>query len=69
MQSRFVRVRSYSYFLMCFVLLALCIDLTVGLLETKHHMATEDRKLKVKFTLEQATKTQRGCRGIALLIL
>jgi hypothetical protein len=26
-------------------------------------------KVKVKFTLEQATKAQRGCRGIALLIL
>jgi hypothetical protein len=24
-------------------------------------------KVKVKFTLEQATKTQRGSRGIALL--
>jgi hypothetical protein len=26
-------------------------------------------KVKVKFTLEQATKTQRGHRGIALLFL
>jgi hypothetical protein len=26
-------------------------------------------KVKVKFTLEQATKTQRGSRGIDLLIL
>jgi hypothetical protein len=26
-------------------------------------------KLKVKFTLEQATKAQRGSRGIALLFL
>jgi hypothetical protein len=26
-------------------------------------------KLKVKFTLEQATKAQRGSRGIALLVL
>jgi len=26
-------------------------------------------KIKVKFTLEQATKTQRGSRGIALLFL
>jgi hypothetical protein len=26
-------------------------------------------KVKVKFTLEQATKTQRGSRGIALLFL
>jgi hypothetical protein len=26
-------------------------------------------KLKVKFSLEQATKTQRGSRGIALLFL
>ena len=29
----------------------------------------EDRKLKVKFALEQATTAQRGSRGIALLIL
>jgi len=26
-------------------------------------------KVKVKFTLEQATKAQRGSRGIALLFL
>jgi hypothetical protein len=26
-------------------------------------------KVKVKFTLEQATKAQRGTRGIALLFL
>jgi len=26
-------------------------------------------KVKVKFTLEQATKTQKGSRGIALLFL
>jgi hypothetical protein len=26
-------------------------------------------KVKVKFTLEQATKVQKGCRGIALLVL
>ena len=26
-------------------------------------------KVKVKFTLEQATKAQRGCRGIAVLFL
>ena len=26
-------------------------------------------KVKVKFTLEQATKAQRGIRGIALLFL
>jgi hypothetical protein len=26
-------------------------------------------KVKVKFTLEQATKTQRGSRGITLLFL
>jgi hypothetical protein len=26
-------------------------------------------KIKVKFTLEQATKAQRGSRGIALLFL
>jgi hypothetical protein len=26
-------------------------------------------KVKVKFTLEQATKSQRGSRGIALLFL
>jgi hypothetical protein len=26
-------------------------------------------KAKVKFFLEQATKAQRGCRGIALLFL
>jgi hypothetical protein len=26
-------------------------------------------KVKVKFTLEQATKAQRGIRGIALLLL
>jgi hypothetical protein len=26
-------------------------------------------KVNVKFTLEQATKTQRGSRGIALLFL
>ena len=26
-------------------------------------------KVKVKFTLEQATKTQRGSRGIAVLFL
>jgi len=26
-------------------------------------------KAKVKFTLEQSTKTQRGSRGIALLFL
>jgi hypothetical protein len=26
-------------------------------------------KVKVKFTLEQATKTQRGIRGITLLFL
>jgi len=27
------------------------------------------KKVKVKFTLEQATKTQTGSRGIALLFL
>ena len=26
-------------------------------------------KVKVKFTLEQATKAQRGSRGVALLLL
>ena len=26
-------------------------------------------QIKVKFTLEQATKAHRGCRGIALLFL
>ena len=26
-------------------------------------------KVKIKFTLEQVTKTQKGCRGIALLFL
>jgi hypothetical protein len=26
-------------------------------------------KVKVKFTLEQTTKVQRGCRGIALLFI
>jgi hypothetical protein len=30
---------------------------------------SELRKVKVKFTLEQATKAQRGSRGIALLFL
>jgi len=44
MQSRFVRVRSFGYFLLCSVLLALCIDLTAGLLETKHQMATNVKK-------------------------
>jgi len=29
----------------------------------------DDDKVKVKFTLEQATKAQRGIRGIALLFL
>jgi hypothetical protein len=29
----------------------------------------EKVKVKVKFTLEQATKSQRGSRGIALLFL
>ena len=28
-----------------------------------------ESKVKVKFTLEQATKAQRGIRGIALLFL
>ena len=28
-----------------------------------------DVKVKVKFTLEQATKAQRGSRGVALLFL
>jgi hypothetical protein len=27
------------------------------------------RKVKVKFTIEQATKAQRGSRGIAVLFL
>jgi hypothetical protein len=27
------------------------------------------REVKANFTLEQATKTQRGCKGIALLFL
>jgi hypothetical protein len=30
---------------------------------------TERRKVNVKFTLEQATKAQRGSRGIALLFI
>ena len=30
---------------------------------------TQNVKVKVKFTLEQATKVQRGSRGIALLFL
>ena len=37
----------------------------------KHDMVsaygTNGKCIKVKFTLEQATKAQRGCRGIALL--
>jgi len=32
-------------------------------------MYTESVKAKVKFTLEQATKAQRGSRGIVLLFL
>jgi len=31
--------------------------------------AVANKRLKVKFTLEQATTTQRGSRGIALLFL
>ena len=31
--------------------------------------AVESLKVKVKVTLEQATKAQRGSRGIALLFL
>jgi hypothetical protein len=35
----------------------------------KHHQVLLKVKVKVKFTLEQATKAQRGSRGIALLFL
>jgi len=33
------------------------------------YVMEKDKKVKVKFTLEQATKAQRGSRGIALLFL
>jgi len=32
-------------------------------------LALPERKVKVKFTLEQATKAQRGSKGIDLLFL
>jgi hypothetical protein len=33
------------------------------------HLGVDGSKVKVKFSLEQATKAQRGSRGIALLFL
>jgi hypothetical protein len=40
-------------------------------MSTEHWWGDYDRRkeVKVKFTLEQATKAQRGSRGIALLFL
>jgi hypothetical protein len=44
-----------------------------GSLSAKNWLKTSDGlskvKVKVKFTIEQATKTQKGSRGIALLFL
>jgi hypothetical protein len=34
-----------------------------------HRLKRNPLKVKVKFSLEQATKAQRGIRGIALLFL
>jgi hypothetical protein len=38
-----------------------------GLRKNKKHIIQTYIKVKVKFTLEQVTKAQRGSRGIALL--
>jgi hypothetical protein len=41
----------------------------VPLMQTGYNAIDECVKVKVKFTPVQATKTQRGSRGIALLFL
>jgi hypothetical protein len=40
-----------------------------AVLGTVHILQTVEVKVKVKFTLKQATKAQRGSKGIALLFL
>ena len=42
---------------------------TIHLAQRKMELRTRTVKVKVKFTLEQATKAERGSRGIALLFL
>jgi hypothetical protein len=39
------------------------------LLITREEISQDSHKVKVKFILEQATKAQRGSRGIAVLFL
>ena len=53
---------------MRFVLLSLKEPITLGA-EVSCLSTRALKKVKVKFTLEQATKAQRGSRGIALLFL
>ena len=62
--SKRVQKRTFRFFFLSFFLSFLLPSLFLSVLASK---SNKGKKVKVNFTLEQATKAQRGSGGIALL--